>query len=198
MRYVLVLVLAALLGLGFVMHEHKSDLEHELGAVASQLADRPVKVHCQGITGELFDVTPEGGSVQFDRNGRPSDTTNLKRRVCNALQRFHGDVASGRIDCVVTKTRCDKRAVDDVLAVHTLAHESRHLRSIGDESIAECGALQTTAQAAELLGADKEHADAAALYVITWFYPREPSEYRTATCFNGGPLDLRPADANWP
>src|SRR5882762_6466309 len=104
MRYVLAFVLAAVLGVGFVLHERKSELEHRLSGIASQLADRPVKVHCQGVTGELVDVTPEGGSVQFDSEGRPSDTTDLKRRVCNALSRFRSDAASGRFDCVIANT----------------------------------------------------------------------------------------------
>lgn len=85
-----------------------------------------------------------------------------------------------------------------MLAVHTLAHEVWHLRGIGDEAGTECRALQTTAQAALLLGADARRADAAALYALAWFYPQVPSEYRTTDCFNGGPLDLRPADPRWP
>jgi hypothetical protein len=198
MRYGLVLILVALLGLGFVLHERKSALEHSLGVVATQLAERPVKVHCQGITGELVDIGPEAGTVAFDAGGRPSDTTKLKRPICQALRHFRSDATSTRFDCVVANVRCDKRAFQDVLAVHTLAHEVWHLRGIHDEAITECYALQTTAQAALLLGADTQHADAAALYSITWFYPHEPSEYRTGKCFNGGPLDLRPADPNWP
>jgi hypothetical protein len=198
MRVALAVILVGLLGVGFVVHERKNVLEHSLGAVATQLAERPVHVHCQGLTGDLVDVTAEAGTVWFDANGRPSDTTKLKRPICNALRRFRSDAAGSHFDCVVANVQCDKRAFEDVLAVHTLAHEVWHLRGIRDEAITECHALQTTAQAALLLGADPRQADAAALYSITWFYPREPSEYRTADCYNGGPLDLRPADPHWP
>jgi hypothetical protein len=198
MRLALLLPAVVLLTVGFVLHERKGVLEQHLGAVATQLAERRVHVHCQGLAGELVDVTAEAGTVWFDANGNPSDTTNLKRPICNALRRFRSDAASSRWDCVLANRQCDRRAFEDVLAVHTIAHESWHLRGIRDEAVTECKALQTTAQAAELLGADAQHADAAALYSITWFYPREPSEYRTPTCYDGGPLDLRPADPHWP
>lgn len=98
MRYVLAVVLVGLLGLGFVLRERKSALEHSLGAVATQLAERPVRVQCQGLTGELVDVTAEAGTVGVDANGRPSDTTKLKRPICNALRRFRNDAAGSRFD----------------------------------------------------------------------------------------------------
>jgi hypothetical protein len=198
MRIALAVIVVGLLGVGFVLHERKNVLERRLGAVASQLASRSVHVHCQGVAGELVDVSAEAGSVHFDADGRPVDVTKLKRPICNALRRFRGDAASPRFDCVRANLRCDKRVFDDVLAVHTLAHESWHLRGDRDEAVTECHALQTTARAALLLGADARSADASAAYALQWFYPRMPAEYRTYECANGGPLDLRPADAHWP
>jgi hypothetical protein len=197
MRYVLVLVLAALLGLGFVLHERKTELEHTLGAVATQLAGRPVKVHCQGVAGDLIDVTPEWGSVQFNA-GVPSDTTNLKRSACTALKRLRGDARSSRLDCVLADRECDRRAFEDVRAVNTLAHESGHLRGIRDEALTECRAMQTIAETAMLLGADAQHGEALARYYWAHDYPHISSDYRTASCYNDGPLDVRPADPNWP
>ena len=199
MRYGVALVLLVLVTGGFVLHERKSVLERDLGKVATLLAGRPVHVHCQGLAGDLLDVTAEGGTVWFDANGRPADTTNLKRPVCNALRRFKRDAASPRFDCVLANLRqCDRRVFEDVLAVHTLAHESWHLTGIRNEAITECKALQTTAQAAQLLGAGARAAEAAAQYSLRWFYPYEPSEYRTADCHDGGPYDLRPGDSSWP
>jgi hypothetical protein len=58
--------------------------------------------------------------------------------------------------------------------------------------------MQTTADAAQLLGADERHAQATAKYVFKWMYPHMSREYQTPECYNGGPLDLRPADPNWP
>jgi hypothetical protein len=198
MRYSAAFILIAVLGAGWVMHERKSVLEDRLGHITTQLTIRHVKVHCQSFAGELVDVGPEMGSVQFTASGVPSDTTNLKRPVCTALDRFRGDISSGRLDCVVTGAVCDKRAFQDVMALHTLAHEAWHLHGIGNEAETECKSLQTTAQAAELFGADPQRATAIARYYVTTYYPQMPTDYRSGECGNGGPYDLRPADPSWP
>jgi hypothetical protein len=185
-------------GVGFVLHERKAGLERHLGEVATELRRRHVHVHCQGIAGELVDVGAEAGSVRFDASGIPSDTTDLKRPVCNALRRFPHDVRSAGYGCVLSGSDCPQRYWEDAFAVHTLAHEVWHLHGIGSEAIAECGALQTTAQAAMLLGADARAAQATAVYALQRFYPRMPDEYRLPGCVDGGPSDLRPGDPVWP
>jgi len=93
---------------------------------------------------------------------------------------------------------CPSRKFEDILAVHTLAHEVWHLHGISNEAGTECNALQTTAGAAELFGADSQSAQATAVYALHRFYPNLPDEYRRPDCVNGGPLDLRPADPVWP
>ncbi len=198
MRLFLGIVVVAVLGVAFVFHERRSALEHELGAVATQLAGRPVHVNCQGLAGDLLDATAEAGTVRFDANGRPADYTDLKRPICDALNRFSHDVKSPAYGCVITLSDCPQSIWEDVLAVHTLAHESWHLTGITNEATTECKALQTTAFAATLLGADAPSAQATAKYALVKFYPNLPDEYRTFDCANGGPLDLRPADATWP
>ena len=199
MRLFLGIVVVAALGAAFVFHEQHSLLEGQLAIAATQLAGRPVHVHCQGFTGALLDATAEAGSVRFDANGRPGDTTDLKRPVCDALNRFPHDVKSPAYACVLALSPdCPQSIRDDVEAVHTLAHESWHLRGIGSESLTECRALQTTAFAATIFGADPRAAQATAAYALKYFYPRMPDEYRTFECANGGPLDLRPADPVWP
>ena len=198
MRIALAVIVAGILGTAFVFHERRSALDHQLGAVATQLAGRPVRVHCQGITGELLDATAEEGSVQFDANGRPADVTDLKRPICDALSRFPHDVKSPSYACVLAQADCTNAIFDDVIAVHTLAHESWHLRGNGSEAITECYALQTTAYAATLLGADPQAAQATATYALLRLYPNMPDEYKEADCVNGGPMDLRPTDPHWP
>jgi hypothetical protein len=86
MRVALAVILAAILGAAFIYHERRSALEHELGAVGSQLAERPVRVHCQGIGGDLVDVTPEAGTVQFDRG---ADQQSAQATTTYALQRIY-------------------------------------------------------------------------------------------------------------
>src|SRR5258707_3785927 len=106
-------VLPAVIGVGilstaFVFHERKSALEHRLGSVASQFADRHVRVHCQGVTGELLDTTAEAGTVRFGADGRPADVTDLKRPICEALRRFPHDVKSGSYACVLEQAGCSR------------------------------------------------------------------------------------------
>lgn len=194
------LAIAALLvcGVGFVLHERKSALENHLGTIATELGGRHVHVHCQSFAGNLLDVSSEAGSVQFDASGIPSDTTDLKRPICSALSRFPHDVKSPAYACVLANAECPQPIWEDVLAVHTLAHEVWHLHGYGNEAQVECYALQTTARAAELFGADTAAAQATANYAYTRFYPNEPDEYREPDCANGGPLDLRPTDPVWP
>lgn len=198
MRLALAVIVVGILGAAFVFHERRSVLEHELGSVATRLAGRQVHVHCQGLAGDLLDVTAEAGTVQFDENGTPSDVTNLKRPICNALRRFPHAVKSRAYACVLAQADCPPAIFEDVLALHTLAHESWHLRGNTSESLTECHALQTTAFAATLLGADPQAAQATATYALLRLYPNLPDEYRTFSCTNGGPMDLRPTDPHWP
>jgi hypothetical protein len=180
------------------MHERKSALERHLGAVATQLGARHVHVHCQSFAANLVDVTSEAGTVRFDASGVPADVTDLKRPVCKALERFPRDVRSSSYGCVLAGSECPQRIFEDVLAVHTLAHEVWHLHGVENEAGAECDALQTTARAAVLFGADPRAAQATAVYALERLYPNMPDEYREAGCANGGPGDLRPADPIWP
>ena len=198
MRLKLAIVVLVVAGVSFVFHERKASLEHRLGAIATQLGSRHVHVHCQGFAGNLLDVTSEAGTVRFDASGIPADYTDLKRPICNALRRFPHDVRSADYGCVLAGADCPKRIFEDVLAVHTLAHEVWHLHGIGNEGQTECNALQTTARAAMLFGADTTAARRTADYALARLYPYLPDEYHLVDCVNGGPHDLRPADPVWP
>jgi hypothetical protein len=198
MRLGFVLFAVVLLTAAFVFHERRSVLESRLGAVATQLAGRPVHVQCQSVAGDLIDVTPEAGSVHFNADGSPGNVTKLKRDVCDALRRYPHDVRTPAYGCVIAGTTCPARIFDDVQAVSVLAHESWHLRGNTSESLTECHSLQTTALAASLFGADTRAAQATADYVWVRIYPNMPDEYRTPVCGNGGPMDLRPTDPLWP
>ena len=114
------------------------------------------------------------------------------------MERLPHDVTDAAYDCVVTNAACPRRIWEDVVAVHTLAHEVWHLRGIASESRTECYALQTMARAASLFGADPTAAQATATYALARLYPELPDEYRETNCVAGGPLDLRPDDPEWP
>ena len=194
----LVTVLLALVGVAAIRHERGRRLEHRLAAVAGTIAGRPVHVHCQGVVGQVLDVSSEAGTVEFDAQGRPADRTVLKRSVCQALARFPHDVRTDAFECMVRDLPCPRRIDEEAFSIHVLAHESWHLRGFQDEATAECLALQTTADVAERLGADFLHAAAVARFALEHVYPRMPDDYRSGDCRDGGRLDLRPSLAAWP
>jgi hypothetical protein len=183
MKYVF---LAAVAALGFAwFHGHHAEAAAEQNAwsrIASELAQRPVTVHCQGIVGASVDVSAEAGSVQFDAEGRPSSTTDLKRNVCAALARYSGDMTTPAFACVEQNVPCSDRVFADVQAVHVLAHESAHLGGQESEALGECQALRTTAYVATRLGSDRAQSAAVAQYVYLHLYPNLPDEYRSAGC----------------
>lgn len=76
-----------LLGILALQHQQRGN-ERRLAAVASQIAGRPVEVHCPGVLKELVDISPNSGSVYFDARGRPGDFTELDDETCSALDDF--------------------------------------------------------------------------------------------------------------
>jgi hypothetical protein len=196
----LVLVLAVVGGIAWygVGHARAKEAEQKLAAIASEIAQRPVAVHCQSFGGELIDVSPESGRVKFDELGRPGDKADLKRKVCKALERFPKDRLSSGFACMTQRTPCSKRVHEDVWAMHVLAHEAWHLAGEETEYVAECKAVQTTALVALRLGADAAQAKAIGEYAWSAVYPQTPPAYQSPHCFNGSRLDLRPGDYRWP
>ena len=178
-------------------HQHTKHTERRLAAIASEIAERPVAVHCQSFVAELVDVSSDAGKVAFDRN-RPGDKTDLKRNVCRSLDRLRRDAAKPELACLDSGKRCPRHVHDEVWAATVLAHESIHLAGQIREDIAECQGIQKTAFVARRLGASKDVAAALGRYAWKQVYPQAREDYRSLDCFNGGPFDLRPADPIWP
>jgi len=187
------LIAGALAAVGFARREDRIHEQETLGAIATELAGRPVGVHCPGFLKSLVDTHGEAGRVQFAADGRPANHTDLAPSTCTALR--HLD----RVDfsCVAAST-CGYREFKAAWAAHTLAHESFHLRGFEDEGIAECYALQNTAFVAERLGVPTRRAQQLQAWLYKDGYPNEPQDYRAADCYDGGPLDLRPQSAVFP
>ena len=184
MKRLAFLVAIAALAAGVLAFRHAdAETERRLGAIAGEVAQRDVDVHCQGRVGAALDVGAEAGSVGFDAGGAPAREAKLDRSVCDSLERFHED---------------GEATFAAVQAIHTLAHESWHLAGIQGEAQTECYALQTTALVAERLGAEPMAAQAIAVEALRRLYPALPSDYRADDCRDGGPLDLRPASSVWP
>ena len=161
--------------------------------IASELAGRPVHVHCPTFLGGLVDTHGEAGRVHFDQSGRPADHTELAPETCKALR--HLDRVDFRC---IARDNCGYSQFQAAWAAHTLAHESFHLRGFGEEGVAECYALQNTAFVAERLGVAPDEAKQLQAWVYAKGYPNEPEEYHSSKCYAGGPLDLRRQDAVFP
>lgn len=180
---VLIALGLVLVGGAFAYQAHRGRIEEQdrLGAIASALANRHVRVHCPGFIKRLTDVSAELGTVQFDDNGRPADFTNLSPKVCSELAHF------------------TSRSVRDAAeGAQTLAHESMHLRGIRDEAVADCYGIQLMSYVAEHLGATPTAAQELADFYYRHVYPWKPEDYVSPDCRDGGALDLRPGDPLWP
>ncbi len=178
---VLLVVPAAVLAVPVWRHER---LQHRLGQVASRLAGQDVEVHCQTFGEQFVHGGSELGWVGFAAGGQPDHGAVITREPCADLESYldrHG----------VTPTP------SQVIAVHVLSHESRHLAGVQDEARTECEAVQRDAVTARLLGADA--ADAHRLARLYWAvdYPNMPDAYQSPDCTPGGPWDEHLPDAPW-
>jgi len=190
---VLLVIVGALAALGFARREHRLREQDSLAAIASDLAGRKVGVHCPSFLASLVDTRSEAGRVQFDDAGRPADHTDLSPQTCKALRHIEGE----DFTCL-DRGDCGYREFKAAWAAHTLAHEAFHLRGVQDEGVTECYALQNTAFVAERLGVATERAEKLQAWLFVKGYPNEPTEYQSAQCHDGGPLDLRPQLAEFP
>jgi hypothetical protein len=190
---VLLIVVGGLAALGFERHEERVREQDQLAAIASDLAGRTVAVRCPNLLASLVDVRGEAGRVQFDATGRPANHTDLSPQTCKALRHL----SSVDFTCI-ERDDCGFKEFNAGWAAHTLAHESFHLRGFQDEGVTECYALQNTAFVAERLGVPTQPAKELQAWLFKRGYPNEPTDYQSAQCRDGGPLDLRPQQTLFP
>ena len=174
MRIALAILVAAILGTAFVFHERA------LGSSASSAPSRRSSpagtCTCTARASPATCSTspprraPCGSTPTAGRRRHRPEAADLRRAA--RLPARRQEQAFG---CVLAQADCPHAIFEDVLAVHTLAHESWHLRGETSESVAECNALQTTASAAMLLGADPRAAQAVADYALSRLYPNCPT-----------------------
>jgi len=189
----LLVIAAALTAVGFARHEDRMREQDRLAAIASDLAGRRIEVRCPSFLAGLVDTHGEAGRVEFDEHGRPADRTDLSPQTCKALRRIE------RVDfACITRGDCGFDEFQAGWAAHTLAHEAFHLRGVKDEGVTECYALQNTAYVAERLGVATDDARKLQAWLYLKGYPNEPEEYRSSGCYDGGPLDLRPQQTEFP
>jgi len=186
-------IVGVLAALGFARHEERLREQDRLAVIAGDLAGRKVGVRCPSFLSSLVDTRGEAGRVQFDANDRPGDHTDLSPQTCKELRRLD------RVDfSCIEREACGYREFRAGWAAHTLAHEAFHLRGFQDEGVTECYAMQNTAFVAERLGVPTAHAQKLQAWLFEEGYPNEPEDYRSAQCYDGGRLDLRPQLTEFP
>jgi hypothetical protein len=186
-------VVVGVVAVGWVKHENRIHEQNRLAKIASEIAGRPVAVHCPSFLGGLVDVRGEAGTVQFDAAGRPANVTNLSPDTCNQLRDFsHVDFS-----CLDERV-CGFAPFAAGWAAHTLAHEAFHLRGFEDEGTTECYAMQNTAFVAERLGLSQHLANELQQWIFDKAFRNEPTDYQSPLCYRGGPLDLTPQTPSFP
>lgn len=183
-RAIVFALLVGVPGWGLLTHLDRMGNQRRLGAIASEIAGRPVKVHCPGaISRRLLGYDIVEGTVRFDANGRPADRTDLRPMTCAELDALAEGRRADVLACVAAApTGCGVAADQLAWAVDTVTHESFHLAGIMDEADTECHAMKAMAGTAERLGATPQEAAALAAHHYAVNYPREPERYRTPPC----------------
>lgn len=158
--------------------------EKRFTAEARRIAGKPVRVYCDtaySFTG----VGSDTAGVAFISRG----ISYLDPTICRSLYRIAFEGALGPRD-------------DAAFAITVLAHEATHLLGIRNEAETECRALQAGVTLGERLGLDAATARAlmraqrdrvlsdASVARLDYRLPEE--------CRNGGTLDLRPNDTQFP
>jgi hypothetical protein len=202
MRFAAPLILVVLVCGGWAAEKHsRSGNERALGALASQLAGRPVHVRCESFWHSIVNVDGNLGDVPFP-NGRAASYTHVTRGMCKQLARFRSRPEAPELACLAefdwnrftgsgdpAATACSERANDMAEALVTLAHESIHLRGWADEALAQCYAIQEVAFTVEWLGGSRQEGAAVASYLLS-LQPFMPADYQSGECAAGRWLDL--------
>lgn len=89
-------------------------------------------------------------------------------------------------------------AIDEIAAVHLIAHETMHVNGYWSEAEAECRAAQLSHLVAERLGATKTQARALQARYFVEIYPRMRDGYTSRECREGGSLDIFPDRTQFP
>lgn len=158
-------------------------LERTLSAAATSTAGTPAQVRCQRIGAALLDVDAAAGHV-LERDGVMSRIVHLDRDVCRQLRSYVRKQGVQPTDA-------------EVVAVHVLSHEARHVAGVRDEAAAECQAVQRDAATAVSLGASTQDAHQLARAYWRGHYPRMRPEYVSAACGPGLALDEALATTPW-
>jgi hypothetical protein len=149
---------------------------------ASRIAGKPVTIRCDESRDYVGFVQHADGIAIVG-----GDRAYLTPEICHDLYRlaFEDDVSGARTG----------------RAIAVLAHEAWHLRGESDEGRTECFALQSGVELGVRLGLSEDRARQLMRQQLTENATRgaATAEYRVPPdCEDGGPLDLRPSDPDFP
>ncbi len=139
------------------------------------------EANCQRLTAQWFDASVYDGFVYHDN----SDVAHYKRHICKNLAAYaRGGHANP--------------SLDQVAAVHLIAHEVMHVNNIWNEAKAECHGVQLNHLVAEALGATPQQARDLQRRYYEEIYPHLRSDYVSSECRAGGALDIHPDREEFP
>jgi hypothetical protein len=205
MKLAVIFGLIVLVAGGWAFEKHtRAGNERALSAVATELAGRPVHVHCESFWHSVVGVGGTLGDVPFP-DGRAATYTHITRHMCDELGRFREAPERPELACLeqVDWSRfqagdaCSLGAEEMAEALITLTHESMHMRGWADEAVAQCYAIQEVAFTVEQLGGSRQEGAAVASYALA-MQPYMPTDYQSSDCAASRSLDLHPATPAFP
>lgn len=148
----------------------------------SAVTDNPnARADCERFTQALLNLSQFDGYVYWDN----PDVALYRRSICKDLAAYAG---SSKRD----------PSLDQIAAVHLIAHETMHVNGLRNEAETECHAMQVSHLVAEALGATAAQARALQARYFAEIYPNIRSDYRSGDCREGGAYDIHPERAEFP
>lgn len=159
------------------------DRQEALATTAmSAVTDNPhARGDCQRFTQALFNLSVYDGYVYRDS----SDVARYTNDSCRALASY---ASSSKVN----------PSLDQIAAVHLVAHETMHVNGYWSEAEAECRAVQLNHLVAMKLGATETQARALQARYFAEIYPTLRDGYTSGECREGGALDIFPERTQFP
>lgn len=174
-----VIVLTLVAGFYEYGHHQRQDLATR---AMSAVTDNPrAHANCERLTESFFNLSQFDGFVYY----ADTDVAHYKRKSCRDLAAY---ASSSHFN----------PSLEQVAAVHLIAHEVAHINGYWVEAEAECWAVQNNHLVAQELGATPEQARALQARYFTEIYPLTRSDYRSGKCTAGGEFDANPDRAEFP
>jgi hypothetical protein len=173
-------VLVILLMPSLIARHNRLKAENLAEPIAKRLTNRDIDVKCPGLFGLILFETNEG-TVQFDADGVPGNSTTLSKHTCAGLRTVASHAGALDFSCLAAST-CDHDTEQAAEALAVFTHEVMHLRGSIDEGQTECQARARVESVSAQVGVRPQQAAALARWQATTWQARLPDRYRNATC----------------